>query len=139
MNSEQIHEIGIVLEAANGRAKVKLIPSESCEECSAKIFCKPSDENSKIVEVIDPFGVRQGDEVTINIEGSDLFKASLKLYGIPLVLLVGGIVLGLNLFNNSELYASLLGMTATTIYYFGLFLISKRSERIKLPKIIFIK
>jgi sigma-E factor negative regulatory protein RseC len=139
MNGEQIHENGIVIEAGEGKAKVKIIMSESCEECSAKILCKPTDENSKVLEVLDPFGVRQGDEVTINIEGSDLVKASLKLYGVPLVLLVVGIILGLTLFNNNELLSFLLGASLTVIYYFLIFILSKTSTKQVLPKIVLIK
>lgn len=139
MNGEQIHENGIVIEAGEGKAKVKIIMSESCEECSAKILCKPTDENSKVLEVLDPFGVRQGDEVTINIEGSDLVKASLKLYGVPLLLLVAGIILGLTLFNNNELLSFLLGAGITVIYYFLIFILSKTSTKQVLPKIVLIK
>ena len=139
MNGEQIHEKGIVLEAGDGKARVKIIMSENCEECSAKILCKPSDENSKVLDVIDPFGVRQGDEVTINIEGSDLVKASLKLYGVPLVLLIGGIIAGLSLFSNKEFYAFLLGAGVMGIYYLLLFILSKSSTKQILPKIVLVK
>ena len=139
MNGEQLHEQGIVLEASEGKAKVRLIESGSCEECSAKIFCKPGEGDSKILEVIDPLGVHAGDEVTINIEGSDLVKASLKLYGIPLVLLVAGIVIGLSLFNNNELLAFLLGIGIMAIYYLVIFLLSKKSPKQILPKIVLVK
>lgn len=139
MNGEQLHEKGIVLEVSEGKAKVQLITSASCEECSAKVFCKPKDENSNVLEVIDPIGVRQGDEVTINIEGSDLVKVSLKLYGIPLILLVAGIIIGLALFENNDLFAFLLGAGITAFYYLVLFILSKKSSKEILPKIILVK
>ena len=136
--AEQIEEKGIVIEAKDGRAKVELLASDACEECTAKIICKPRDENAKMLEVSDPFGVKPGDQVTINVEGSEVFKASLKLYGIPLFLLIAGILAGSALFTNDWLIF-LAGVIPTTLYYIGLYFFWKRNDTQVMPKIVFVK
>ena len=138
MNSEQIHEEGIVIEAKNGKAKVELLTSDACEECTAKIICKPKDENANILEVSDSLGVKPGDRVTINIEGSDILKASLKLYGIPLFLVVAGIILGSEVLKD-DMLGIIMGMGSATIYYFGLYFVWKGSEKEVMPSIISVK
>ncbi|HET54467.1 MAG TPA: hypothetical protein ENN33_04550, partial [Ignavibacteria bacterium] len=87
MQNESIIEKGIVLSAADGHAEIALIQTGSCEECSAKIFCKPSEKkDTKIIEAEDPYGVQPGDEVQIEIAGTDILKASFMLYGMPLII-----------------------------------------------------
>lgn len=138
MNGEQIHEEGIVIEAKDGKAKVELHTNDACEECTAKVFCKPKDENANVLEVRDPIGVKPGDEVTINIEGSDILRASLKLYGIPLLLVVAGIILGSEVFKD-DILGIIMGLGSATLYYFGLYFVWKRSEEQVMPTIISVK
>lgn len=144
MQNENIIEKGIVLKAENGQAEIALIETGSCEECSAKIFCKPSEKSdSKILEVSDPFGVQPGDEVQIEINGGDVLKASVMLYGVPLILIILGIIIGMELFANTslpELFSFLFGLGLTGLYVSGLFLLSKiKLTKPKLPSIIFVK
>ena len=139
---EEITEQGIVISSENGIAEVALLESDNCEECSAKIICKPKADNEKILTVIDEFNASPGDEVSISIEGKELFKASLFLYGLPLIILVLGIYLGMNIFpqdNKLELYSFLSGLAAMSIYFISFFLISKLSSaKENFPKIKFI-
>jgi len=142
MNKEELIEEGVVLTVNAGKAEIMVIDSDSCEECSAKIYCKPSSENKKTLLVKDPFGVKPGDKVKVALQGANLFKASSILYGIPLLILVGGIVLGVSLFENSsskEVYAFLLSISACALYYLIVYLITKnKPENIELPVITFV-
>lgn len=142
MNKEELIEEGVVLTVNAGKAEIMVIDSDSCEECSAKIYCKPSSENKKTLLVKDPFGVKPGDKVKVALRGANLFKASSILYGIPLLILVGGIVLGVSLFENSsskEVYAFLLSISACALYYLIVYLITKnKPENIELPVITFV-
>ena len=53
---------------------------------------------------IDLLGVKPGDRVRISAPGKNVLLASVYLYGIPLVLLLGGIALGAAVFaRNAEL------------------------------------
>src|SRR4030066_2580835 len=100
MKGEVLVEEGVVLSVENGIAEISLTKSDNCEECSARLICKPNKDSSKILKAADPFGVIPGDTVRIEIQGKTLFNASILLYGVPLVLLVIGILLGLSIFSN---------------------------------------
>ena len=144
MQSEAIIEKGIVLKAENGLAEIALLETGSCEECSAKIFCKPSEnKDSKVLEVSDPYGVQIGDEVQVQISGGAILKASAMLYGVPLLLIILGIILGMEIFAGTslpELFSFLFGIGLTGLYISGLLLFSKnRFTKQKLPQITFVK
>lgn len=120
MNEELIEE-GIVVKSENGYADIILLTKESCEECSAQIICKPKDDSSRILNIKNTCGAQKGDKVTISVQGKTLLKAAFNLYLYPLLLLISGIILGLNIFANSnltELYAFLLGCLCASIYYY---------------------
>lgn len=119
MNEELIEE-GIVVKSENGYAHIALVTKDSCEECSAKIICKPRDESSRILSIKNTCGAQKGDKVTISVHGKTLLKAAFNLYLYPLILLISGIILGLNIFassNFTELYAFLLGCFFTSVFY----------------------
>jgi sigma-E factor negative regulatory protein RseC len=144
VQNENIIEKGIVISSGNGHAEIALIQTGACEECSAKIFCKPSEnKDSKILEVEDSFGVEVGDEVDIEINGSDVLKASFMLYGIPLILIIFGIVIGMDFFHSTklpELLSFIFAIGLTSLYFSGLFLIKKlKHTKPKLPQITFVK
>lgn len=128
MNEELIEE-GIVVKSENGYADIILLTKESCEECSAKIICKPKDDSSRILNIKNNCGAQKGDKVTISVQGKTLLKAAFNLYLYPLLLLITGILLGLNIFassNFAELYAFLLGFLLTSVYYIILIKLSTK-------------
>lgn len=144
MKNEAVIEKGIVLKAGDSRAEIELIDEGNCKECSARIFCKPSEKKkSKILEVEDPYGVLPGDEVKIQIAGETILKASFFLYGVPLILIIVGILFGIKLFANSfspELFSFLFGISLTALYYSSIFLLKKiKPAQPKLPQITFVK
>lgn len=142
---EQIIEEGIVIKTEKGFAEIALINSDDCEECHAKMFCKPSEtKDMKTITAVDPLGVIPGQEVTIAVEGATLLKASMSIYGLPLLILVLGIVLGSGIFKSTqmpELYAFLLGFGLMSLYYALFYLIGKIAGRkiVNVPKIIRVK
>jgi positive regulator of sigma E activity len=142
MNSEELIEEGIVIKVDKGTAEIAIIEKGECAECSAKVYCSPAEGNKKKLKVSDPYGVKPGDRVKVSLKGSNLFMASVLLYGIPLVLLIVSILIGISLFENTknkELFGFLTGMGVLVIYYLGIFVfLRKKEEYIKLPQIIFV-
>ncbi|MBU1679006.1 MAG: SoxR reducing system RseC family protein [Bacteroidetes bacterium] len=72
--------------------------------------CKPGEEKTKLISAADPFGTAKGDVVKISVKGSNILKATILLYGIPLIILVISIFVGLILFSESaqpEMYSFL--------------------------------
>lgn len=144
MQSESIIEKGIVLSSADGHAEIALIQTGSCEECSAKIFCKPSEKkDKKIIEVDDPFGVKVGDEVQIEIAGEEIFKASFVIYGMPLILIIIGIVFGMSIFSGTalpEFFSFLFGIGIIALYFSSILFINKiKHNKPRLPHITYVK
>lgn len=142
MIDEVIAEEGIVVSVQSGFADVSVIQNEKCDECSAKIICKPTKDDQNILHVEDPIGVKIGDNVRIEIKGGSLLKASFNLYGIPLILLLVGIILGTSIFSGyklSELYSVIFGLGLIAIYFLLTFARSKTLHKQVLPKIVFVK
>ena len=139
MVREELVEKGIVIKSEKGFADVALTASENCEDCSAKLFCKPSENEQKILHVIDKYNTEEGDEVTISVAGNSILKVSLILYGLPLLMLVAVIIGGMQIFNDHsepELFSSLVGLIFLGVYYTICFLIIKKKDNSNLlPKI----
>ena len=126
MKGEDIYEDGVVLSSENGKALVAVSGRESCHECGAKMFCASSGGNENTVEVQNPLGAQAGDFVRFVIRGEIMFKAAAYLYGIPLVLILAGIMTGMYLFDPGlmprELWSFLIGLAAAGAYYLVFFL-----------------
>jgi len=138
---EEIIEEGIVIKSEDGFVDVKIIENDNCEECSAKLFCKPKEDSTKILTIKDQIGLTKGEKVSIIISGNTLLKASFNLYLYPLLLLITSIFIGTKIFadsGNNELYSFLLGGSITVIYYLVFFLLGIISKGIE-PKILISK
>jgi sigma-E factor negative regulatory protein RseC len=139
MLKEQLVEEGIVSEIKNSVATVMLANKESCNECSAKLFCNPKGEDIRGLSAADPIGVNVGDRVIVSLGGEHLLTAALLLYGVPLVILIAGILTGYYLFEkNTELHSTFLGASLTGLYYLVIHSCSRKENRGKkfLPKIV---
>ena len=137
--NEELKEEGIVISTDDEYAEVQLIENDNCEECTAKLFCKPREsDNSKSLTVKNNDGLTVGDKVLITIPGSTLLKASLNLYLYPLILLVVSLIGFTQLFesySNPEVYSFIISLVIVAIYYFFFFIFSKDREE-KEPQII---
>ena len=135
---EEIKEEAIIVNLHNGYCDVLLKENDSCEECSAKLFCKPKDENRKSLTIKNENNFEIGDKVHITILGSTLLKASFQLYLYPLILLLTSLLFGSYLFGdqqNAEIYSFVIAVVAIAIYY-GLFILFSKHRKGKEPQII---
>lgn len=141
MYKEELYEDGIVKESQNGFATIIISDSDHCEECSAKLYCKPGNSNERSLTAADPYGVRPGDKVRVTIKGSKILSAAFMLYGIPLILLIGSLFLGMQIFsNNKELFSTLLSIGFISFYMLFVYLFSRRSKQYSAsyPEIVFV-
>lgn len=142
MYKELLYEEGIVKQSKDGIAEIIISDSNHCEECSAKIYCKPGNSNERSLLVRDPFKTNSGDKVRVSINGNKILFASFMLYGIPLILLIGGLFLGMQIFSsNTELFSTLLAIGLISFYLMFAFIFSKRgkSKSSSYPEIVFVK
>lgn len=141
MYNEKLIEEGIVKESKNGIATIVISDSENCKECTAKLYCKPGNSNERSLTVKDNFGVNTGDRVRVSINGSQILRVSFLIYGIPLILLLAGLFLGMQVFQiNKELFSTLLAVGLVLAYTsFILFVDKKKKHNVRsYPQIVFV-
>lgn len=124
---EQLTEEGIVVKAEDGKAEIAIIKVDNCEECHAKMVCKPANKKDDLTTVMatDSLGVHPGDSVKFAVDGFTVLKASAWIYGVPLVLLIIGMLIGDRLFVETaipELFTFLFSLGLLSIYYLGYYI-----------------
>ena len=87
-------EIGKVLEAGAGRAKVEVSPTGMCAHCELASACVPTSGGSRIIEVADALGVSAGQRVRIELASGTFLLASFMAYILPLIFLFAGAFVG---------------------------------------------
>lgn len=87
-----MEERGIVIESGQGKARVRIQKSQNCEGCHG---CLYQDAGEYVeAEVFDKIGAAPGDQVCIQTSGINPAKASLLLFGVPMLLLFIGYAAG---------------------------------------------
>jgi len=119
-----IEEEGIVVEVAGENAKVAILKKSACEACAAAGVCHPQDTDQSFMEAANPLGAIKGQKVKVVLAPQVYLKASIILYGIPMVALVGGAIIAKNVAirysgeANSDLWAFLAGMACMLLSFF---------------------
>lgn len=96
--------------------RVKVQRTSSCESCSLKSGCgqstltKMSGDHCLELDVANSLDAKEGDEVMIAIPESGLMSASLRVYFIPLVLMLLGAVIGGVIDDSNETWAGILSI-----------------------------
>ncbi len=128
-----IEEEGIVAEIQGSSAKVEILKKSACEKCSAAGVCHPGDQ--ELMEADNPLGAIKGQRVMVVVAPQLYLKASIILYGIPMVAMVSGAILGKNAAiayvgeANSDLWAFIVGMTCLAISFYFIRLYNNKVEK----------
>jgi len=141
MYNEELTEEGVVKESANGVATIVISNSDNCEECTAKLYCKPGNSNERSLTVKDTFGVNTGDRVRVSINGGQILRVSFLIYGMPLILILAGLFLGMQVFQiNKELFSTLLAVGLVLVYTSIILLVDKKkTHNIRsYPEVVFV-
>lgn len=129
-----MEDIGIVVTTQGDMAKVLVQKRGVCEACPAIGTCKPSDEGMEF-EALNPIRAKAGQTVKISLRPEAYLKGTMLLYGLPLLSLICGAILGKNLGElyfkglNSDLLASIFGFGALAISFIAIKLWSSRIEK----------
>ena len=86
---DKIGEVVRILE--NGKAVVRFERSKACNHCK---MCANAGENHAFAEIENTLNAQVGDKVEIILHSKSLIKASLIAYGVPLILLLLGVIIG---------------------------------------------
>ena len=121
-------QVGEVLSVKDGMANLKVRRvggcGTSCGSCSAACDVDPD-----YINIRDTIGVKVGDYVEIGTNTSQVTKYMLLLYGLPLLGLIAGSILG-STFTDNEIY-SVLGGVLGLILSIGVVKIFDKKSDIK--------
>ena len=105
-------EQGVVIKIDSNAAWVKTVKSSACKGCSARGSCHSlgSSSNETEVKALNEVGAKEGDRIILSFETSSLLKVTFLLYVFPILLLIAGAAIGMELapyfdFNSSALSA----------------------------------
>jgi sigma-E factor negative regulatory protein RseC len=89
-----MRETGKVVSTQNDRAEVEVAARGECEHCSAHSLCNWTGTNLRKVLAVNKAGAGAGDVVELEtVEGTGA-KSNLLVFGIPVVLMVTGVLIG---------------------------------------------
>lgn len=101
-------QTGIVFELNDDKAKLIVTRlaacGSSCESCSA--HC--GENKQEYINVKNDIGLKIGDRVEITTDSKAVLKYIALVYGLPLIFLIPGVVIGM-LLNLKEMYSLLVG------------------------------
>ena len=114
---------GTVQEAQGKKALVITDRQSMCGQCTAKSFCGMFGSGEEMLaEALNPIGAKAGDIVKIGVPTGTVAKASMVVYAIPTIGIVGGAALGYFIgkyygldVNLSTLIGSLVGIALSMI------------------------
>ncbi|MBQ9285520.1 MAG: SoxR reducing system RseC family protein [Bacteroidaceae bacterium] len=125
---EQIIRHSAIVKAVEGESvKVTIVQSSACSSCVAKRMCNSSEAKEKEVEVItsDAASYRAGQKVLLEGLLSDGRAAALIAYGLPLLLMLPTLFLGIYL-TGSETQGALWSLLTLVLYYLFVYLFLRK-------------
>ena len=114
--------IGIVTAINGGDAQIRFLRGSACAHCGA---CLTVGESEMEITLPNTLGAKVGDRVSVDLSPKRVVQASLLAYAVPLVLLIGGVMLGSRV---ADWVGLLCGVAACGIGYLILRIIEKKSK-----------
>jgi len=89
-----MRETGKVISTKNDRAEVEVAAKGECEHCTAHGICNWTGTSLRKVLAVNKVGAAAGDMVELEMVEGDGAKSNLLVFGIPVVLMVTGVLIG---------------------------------------------
>lgn len=123
MREQVIKHQGVIKGVEDEHVCVRILQSSACSSCAAKQMCTSAEAKEKEVDVLtkDASRYRVGQEVMLEGHLSDGRRAAMIAYGLPLVLLLLALVVGLQM-TGSETVGALGALSTVVVYYAVIFL-----------------
>jgi sigma-E factor negative regulatory protein RseC len=115
--------IGLVTAVKDGTAQIHFLRGSACAHCGA---CLTVGESEMEVTLPNTLGAKQGDRVVVDLSPKRVMQASLLAYAVPLLLLIGGVLIGSRYADWAGLA---LGIAACGIGYLILRIVEKKSKK----------
>lgn len=128
--AQDIRHQGTVDSIDGQKVNVRITQSSACGGCQARDICRAAESKEKVVEVLcaDAAVLHVGQEVTVAGAESLGLKAVAFAFGLPLLLLLAGLITAMAL-TGSEKLAALCALAVLAPYYIVLFLCRNRIKR----------
>ena len=120
---ERVGEVVEILE--DGKAVVRFERTKACKNCK---MCANAGENHALTEVENTLKAKVGDLVEISLHSKSLIQATLIAYGIPLILLLAGVIVGSMW---SDAVGAIAGIVLALVSFVILRLLEPRFSRVK--------
>lgn len=138
-----VEEEGTILEIDGDLAILKAERSGLCDSCMTKEACESIGGSEMRVEAVNTIGARVGDRVVFTVSPSELLRAGVVLYLVPLLGFIGGVILGqvaaANFFpdTDADLFSALLGFVLLFLTYGAIRVVSAKTDEsgLKRPRI----
>ena len=118
-----MRQTGKVIELNGKKAIVRFQRSDACGHCNA---CFHLGSNEADIDIENSLNAKAGDVVGIELHGKSVFKASLIVYGVPLIALLIGAFIGSAA---GDIYAALAGLLFAAGAFFLLRALEPRFSR----------
>lgn len=123
--SDKTRYQGIITSIDGDTARVRIMEASACEGCKAKAVCNSSEKKEKLIDATLPRSFSKtyavGDRVGLTVSTALGMKAVWLGFGIPLALLVIGMIATASILNDETL-AALAGLCVLIPYYIGLWI-----------------
>jgi sigma-E factor negative regulatory protein RseC len=128
-----IEDIGKVVKVSGDKAFIEVERSSACAQCGLQEVEELVAGGKVVFEALNMAKANIGDKVKVRVESAAYMKASVFIYGIPVLLLIMGAVLGVYLagkFNKStDIMSALFGMCGLIVGIIILFLFRKKGTK----------
>jgi positive regulator of sigma E activity len=116
LDRETVTQLGTVRSINNGFAQVAVQAAAACSTCAAKGSCVEGQQASeRIIRIPIQEQLNPGDRIRITMEARHGMVAVGLMFGIPLVLLVGSVVVATHM-GLGEALGALIGLVVLSIY-----------------------
>lgn len=121
-------EIAKVTNVNNNTITATLVRSSACGDCHACSVGMSGDGKEKNLEItaVNECDAKVGDNVNVELSNKALISATLIMYGIPLVAMVLGMLIGSRY---SDVFAFILGILFVVITFIGIKIYDKRVDK----------
>lgn len=95
LSGERLVEEAVVVAVDDGPpgwVDLQLLAGEGCEECAARLICRPDDGDRRRLRLPLDRPLALGDRVRVEVGGARVLAASAWLYGLPLAGFVAGVL-----------------------------------------------
>ena len=128
-----IEDIGKVVQVIDDKAYVEVERSSACAQCGLQEAEELATGGKVVFEAYNLAGAKSGDRVKVQVRTGAYMRASLYIYGIPVLFLVIGAIAGAYaatiLRKSSDTMSALFAMGGLVVGFIILFLLRKRSNK----------